>query len=221
MHPSLIKIDSLQAHLGSPGREWLRIALASSAPDRDAFLVAFAAAGRKLGTSPPEAGDQAGAGDAGPAWLLTAAPADEIGRVALLLRGAERFAPDAFVALVGECFRTGDNREKRSVLRSLALLPQPPRFVELAATACRTSVQTVFEGIACENPYPAAHFSEPQFNQMVLKSLFVGVALERIVGLDARITPELARMAADYASERRAAGRSVPADIGLLIGGSS
>ena len=51
---------------------------------------------------------------------------------------------------------------------------------------------------------------------MVLKALFVGVAVDRIVGLDGRLTPELARMAADYASERRAAGRSVPSDIARL-----
>jgi hypothetical protein len=51
---------------------------------------------------------------------------------------------------------------------------------------------------------------------MVLKTLFLGVALERILGLDRRKTAELARMAEDYASERKAAGRSVPADIGRL-----
>jgi hypothetical protein len=31
------------------------------------------------------------------------------------------------------------------------------------------------------------------------------------------VTEELARMAADYASERRAAGRAVPADLDLLM----
>jgi hypothetical protein len=76
----------------------------------------------------------------------------------------------------------------------------------------------VFEAIACENPYPAAHFPELNFNQMVLKALFTGVALERVIGLDGRVTPELARMANDYASERRAAGRSVPADIWRVTG---
>jgi hypothetical protein len=48
---------------------------------------------------------------------------------------------------------------------------------------------------------------------MVLKALFTGVALDRIVNLDDRLNPELARMASDYASARRAAGRSVPADL--------
>lgn len=48
---------------------------------------------------------------------------------------------------------------------------------------------------------------------MVLKARFTGVALERIIGLKKRATPELRRMAADYASERGAAGRSVPKDV--------
>jgi hypothetical protein len=50
----------------------------------------------------------------------------------------------------------------------------------------------------------------------VLKSFFTGVAIRRIEGLATRRTPELGRMAEAYASERRAAGRSVPADLGLV-----
>ena len=41
------------------------------------------------------------------------------------------------------------------------------------------------------------------------------IAIGRIVGLRGRMNPELARMASDYAAERRAAGRSVPPDIAL------
>jgi hypothetical protein len=79
-------------------------------------------------------------------------------------------------------------------------------------------VDPVFEAIACENPYPAAYFPELNFNQMVLKAAFIGIALERILGLDARVTPELSRMGSDYASERRAAGHPVPADLSRLTG---
>ena len=87
----------------------------------------------------------------------------------------------------------------------------------IALDACRSSTQPVFEAIACENPYPAAYFPEASFNQMALKAVFTGVALARILGLASRRTPELARMAADYADERRAAGRPVPSDLGDLI----
>jgi hypothetical protein len=54
-----------------------------------------------------------------------------------------------------------------------------------------------------------------------LKALFNKVALARIQGLADRANPELARMASDYAAERRAAGRSVPNDIGLAITGGT
>ena len=54
---------------------------------------------------------------------------------------------------------------------------------------------------------------------MVLKALFIGVAPSRVSsGSRAGVTPELVRMAADYAAERRAAGRTVPADIACLLG---
>jgi len=39
-----------------------------------------------------------------------------------------------------------------------------------------------------------------------------------VVGLETRLNPELSRMARDYAAERTAAGRTVPADIALAIG---
>jgi hypothetical protein len=51
---------------------------------------------------------------------------------------------------------------------------------------------------------------------MVRQALVTGVALDRVVGLGARVTPELVRMANEYAAERRAAGRSVPADLDYI-----
>ena len=68
-----------------------------------------------------------------------------------------------------------------------------------------------------ENRYPAAHFADANFNQLVIKAFFTGVAVDRIVGLERRKSDELRRMAADYASERRAAGRAVPNDLDLVL----
>jgi hypothetical protein len=151
-------------------------------------------------------------------WPLEGWGLDDLGRVTLLLLAAARPGPGRLYELVDDCYRHGDTRERQAVLRALPLLPEAERFLPLGVDACRTSVQPLFEAMACENPYPAAHFPELNFNQMVLKALFTGVALKRIVGLDRRLTPDLARMASDYAGERRAAGRSVPSDIGLVTG---
>jgi hypothetical protein len=109
-------------------------------------------------------------------------------------------------------FEAGELGEQESVLRTLSLLPEPERFLETGLQAGRTNTRRVFEALACENPYPAAHFPELNFNQLVLKAIFMEVPVSRIEDLARRITPELRRMAAAYASERRAAGRTVPDD---------
>ncbi|HJU42638.1 MAG TPA: EboA domain-containing protein [Vicinamibacterales bacterium] len=123
----------------------------------------------------------------------------------------------AFVTAALECFEQGDAREQQSWLRAIALWPEGDAFLPHAIDACRTNIVPVFEALACENPYPAAHFPDRNFNQVVLKAMFNNIALSRIVGLNARLNTELTRMARDYAAERTAAGRSVPADIDLVI----
>ena len=212
----------VDAHASPAVSEWLTGALRSArAPlDRAGFAAAFALASRRAGRdapAPPPA-DVARLAAAGVGWPVAHWGLDGLARAALLLQAAAALTPGELETLVDECFLGGDTRERQAVLRTLALLPDPNRFVPLAVDACRTSVQPVFEAIACENPYPARHFPEPSFNQMVLKAVFIEVAVGRILGLEARITPELRRMAADYASERRAAGRSVPADVARLRG---
>jgi len=224
--PPLQTADGLlalvHAHAGPEGRAWLAGALATArAPlDRAGFATAFALAARRAGrTEPrPTASELAQLQATGVTWPVALWGLDGLSRAGLLLHAAAALPPGELEALVEECFLGGDTRERQAVLRTLALLPDPGRFVPLAVDACRTSVQPVFEAIACENPYPARHFPEASFNQMVLKAVFIEVAVGRILGLEARITPELRRMAADYASERRAAGRTVPADVDLLLG---
>jgi hypothetical protein len=204
-------------------REWLArtCAAIAGAPDRGALLEGFTAATRRLGRArlAPTEEEIARLAGAGVSWPIGAWGADELGRIALLVAAAAHWPEDDLSALVEECYRQGDGAERQAVLRALPLLPAPERFLETAVDACRSHIQPLFEAIACENPYPARYFPELNFNQMVLKALFTGVALARVIGCDGRVTSELSRMAADYASERRAAGRSVPPDIGMLTGG--
>lgn len=143
---------------------------------------------------------------------------DDTARAALLLAasGGVRDA-DRGVALAMACYENGDAREQQSWLRALSLLPDPARFLHAAIDACRTNIVPLFESIACDNPYPARHFPERNFNQMVLKALFNSIAIERISGLTSRFNEELSRMADDYVSEREAAGRTVPVDIWLAL----
>jgi hypothetical protein len=161
---------------------------------------------------------------AGVARRLRAAGADgavdtglvERARAALLRTALSALPESAHVELVREVYRRGDSAERSAVLRTLMLRPTAERVAPIAIEACRSNVQVVFEAVACENPYAARYFPAEAFQQLVLKALFTGVPLARIEGLEARRTPDLARMAAGYASELRAAGRPVSADIEQL-----
>ena len=214
--------ELVDRRLEPPAREWLArtSATVGAEPDRGALLEAFTAATRRLGRArlAPTEEEVARLGGAGVSWPIGTWGVDEVGRILLLVAAATHWPEAELEALVEEGYRQGDGAERQAVLRALPLLPAPERFLGIAVDACRSHIQPLFDAIACENPYPALHFPELNFNQMVLKALFTGVPLERILGLEGRLTPELSRMAADYASERRAAGRSVPPDIGRLTG---
>ena len=207
----------LSARRPGAAEHLLRDATVAGGPfDGIAFELTFAAGGRRLGEAPLGAGASV-SDDAGHTWSVAGWGLDELGRALLVVAGVARLDHDEQPAWIEGLHRAGALRERQAILRALALLPEPMRFLPIALDACRTSTQPVFEAIACENPYPAAYFPEASFNQMALKAVFTGVALARILGLAGRRTPELARMAADYADERRAAGRPVPSDLGDLI----
>jgi hypothetical protein len=125
------------------------------------------------------------------------------------------------VAVVEDLYRTGETRERQALLRVLAYLPDPARFTALAVDSVRANVLPELEAIACENPFPVRHFDELAFNQLVMKSLFNGISLRRIEGLVERRSAELRRMVSGYASERRAAGRPVPDDVGYVLDGGT
>jgi hypothetical protein len=185
-----------------------------SAPQSVGFRALYASVPRRLGAlaersveAPAELAEATR-----PHWNLT-----DYTRAALV---ASAFAtqPDEWQAAAHlRLFEAGEIGEQVSLLRTLPLLPEPARFLETGLQACRTNARSVFEAMVCENPFAAQHFPALNFNQAVLKAIFMEVSARRIEGLDARITPELQRMAAGYKSERLAAGRTVPVDIDYLI----
>jgi len=142
----------------------------------------------------------------------------ELGRAALLVTALSALPLKEHAPLVQTLYSKGDLWEQRAVLRALPVLPEPERFLATAVDACRTNVVSVFEGIACHNPYPERHFPDSAYNQLVLKAVFLEVPLAGVLGLGTRARPELARMARDYAAERRAAGRVIPPDLARIPG---
>ena len=181
------------------------------------LLMKYTMASRTVGTGALAASHDARIRSAGwPADVpLTSWTRTDAARFELLADLAGREDARTFEQAALACFTEGDAGEQTSWCRAVSLLPAPERFLAAVTDACRTNILPLFESTACENPYPARYFPELNFNQMVLKAMFNGVALARIAGLSARRNAELSRMSADYAAERTAAGRSVPADIAL------
>lgn len=183
----------------------------------DGFSAAFAALGWRLRRIPLALleAERTALGEAGLAAPECVSLAD-LARARLLRHGLLALPAEGRAEWLQELFRSGDNAEREAVLKVLLLLPEPQRYVETALDACRSAIQTTVAAITCGNAYPARYFSPEAFRGMVLKALHLGLPLAGIHGLNERRDGELARMAADYASELRAAGRPVPADIVLL-----
>jgi hypothetical protein len=198
---------------GGAARAWLDEQLAvAGEPAR--FAAGFAAASRRLGRAEISQAAAAAITAAGLRWPVTGA--DACGRAALVLAAVAALPAERCVEFVRDLVRRGEVGERQAVLRVLAALPAPERFVEVAIDACRSNVETVFRAIACDNDYPARHFPAAAFHQLVIKALFVGAPVARIAGLAARTTPELVRMVDAYVSERTAAGRPIPDDVALI-----
>lgn len=200
-----------------PAAAWIGEALErSSDPSSPGFRALHASVPRRLKKAAqlrPEAPPSL-AGVARPHltwtdWVRAALVATVLGRVP----SADQ--PAALLRL----FDGGEIGEQESLLRVLPLLEEPARYVETGLMGGRTNARRVFEAIACENPYPTAHFPDLYLNQLVMKAIFIEVPVSRIERLCDRFGPELARMLEAYESERLAAGRPVPADVELLLGG--
>lgn len=141
----------------------------------------------------------------------------DAGRVYLVL-SIYRGDDASFAALVAEFLKTAEISELIAILRSLPVLPAAAHLIPIAAEGVRSAMLPVFEAVAHRNPFPARHFSEEQWNQMVVKALFIGSTLAPIVGLDERRNADLATILIDYAHERWAAGRSVSPELWRCVG---
>ncbi|GAB3874253.1 EboA domain-containing protein [Terrabacter terrigena] len=121
------------------------------------------------------------------------------------------------VGVVRRLYEQGDAAERRAVLLSLAELDAPGRSNAIGDSALpivRDALRTNDTRLvaAALGPYAATHLDDDAWRQAVLKVLFTGIAVDQVAGLAERADAELARMVRDYAAEREAAGRTVPAD---------
>ena len=125
---------------------------------------------------------------------------------------------EAYLERLEKVFNAADIGEAVVLYQSLPLYPHPERFIDRAAEGLRSNMTSVFEAVALRNPFPSEYFEENAWNQLVLKSCFVGSALHRIIGLDARANATLAGILVDYAHERWSAGRTVTPELWRPVG---
>ena len=182
--------------------EWCTEIEATPARIRTRFPAAAREIGRTPGTSPEPGADRV---------------EDDV-RVRLLGALGRGLAgdADALSAEIHDLYRFGDADERRAVLLGLGHLSQVlgDRAVDLLQDALRTNDPRL---VAAAMGTYAARLDDAAWRQAVLKCLFVGVPLRLVAGLEIRADDELHRMVADYAAERRAAGREVPADALPLL----
>lgn len=193
---------ALDRQLTPDAQRWLADAVARVGQDPAAVRTVFPAVGRRCGRGPLTAGWTAA--DAARARLLAALP----------LRGA------ALAEEITALHRYGDAAEQRAVLRSLAPLDEADAsFADLGLPLVRAALRGNDTDLieAALGPYAARHLDDDGYRQAVLKCVFCGIPLDRVAGLAERADRELARMLADFAHERVAAGRDVPADIWPVV----
>ncbi|CAG6399154.1 EboA domain-containing protein [Streptomyces cocklensis] len=202
--------DVLEGRVADP--DWLADAVDRVARDPDAVAALFPAAGRRCGRGPLP--DEALGRDAGPdaapdpvGWTV-----DDAARVLLLT--ALPLHGTALAGQVDALYRYGSADEKRAVLRALPLLDLGSAGVDILHDALRTNDTRLVA--AAVGPY-ARHLDDRMWRQAVLKCVFMEIPLTAVADLDRRADGELGRMLGDLADERRAAGRTIPADAGILL----
>ncbi|HEX4985358.1 MAG TPA: EboA domain-containing protein [Burkholderiales bacterium] len=219
MTPRELLRQWLDARLAPEARSWLAEAAGRIAGGGDADLYrSISLVPRKVGKAdlalPAAELSRASAARAG--WDPSDWSQDQAARIYLLLSSGADGA--TFSRRLDQLCVTADIGELVAFYRGLPLYPDQPRYALRAAEGVRTSMKAVFEAVAHRNPYPSEQFDEPAWNQMVLKTLFIGTTLDPVVGLDRRANAVLARMACDYAHERWSAGRPVSPELWRCVG---
>lgn len=139
----------------------------------------------------------------------------QVARIYLVLQLP--FQNEAWLAILQQLFETGDMYEQQALYAALPLLPNAEGLLPRAIEGCRTNMSLIFDAIALRNPFPARFFPEANWNQLVLKAIFMQRPLYLIQDLDRRRNEALAAMAIDFAHERWAAGRTVMPEVWRLL----
>lgn len=118
---------------------------------------------------------------------------------------------------LAQLITAADDEEKASIVKALSELDKEAILLDIVIDLTRTNSVDLFAALALKNSYPAAHFPELHFNQLIMKALFSQLNIGLVIGLQERKNGELTRMAQDYKNERIAANRPVPDSLQLAL----
>lgn len=206
-------LDLLRQHAEPGAMSWLDEFLASQSEafQLRPFYYAFSGATRRFPKTPLPADLSLPAG-APEGFTLAGWSVDQLARTVLLLSLAEQ-PRETYVETLQTLLDTADMREAAAIYRAFPLLPEPSALVPMAREGLRTNIVSVFDAIALDNPWPAAHLDEEGWNQMVLKAFFLSRPVYHIQGLEQRANPALVEALSNYAHERWAANRPVSPEL--------
>jgi hypothetical protein len=148
-------------------------------------------------------------------FSVTGFSSDRVGRIWLILQLAAE-NKTSYLQTINQLFLSAEMNELVALYSALPVFAYPQDWESRCAEGIRTNIASVLEAIVYENPYPAEYLSEAEWNQMILKAIFTGKEINRIIGLDERANPALSYMLIDYAHERQSAGRTVDPQLWRL-----
>ncbi|NWB27860.1 EboA domain-containing protein [Pseudomonas gingeri] len=190
--------------LDESARQWWQQARDRLARQPDANTVALLSSQYKRGPGQHIPGNSA--------WTHT-----QLAHVLLLAQALEHQAEAERLPLLQQLFRWADDQEKIALLKALDWLDSHGSCLGLALQAGRTNNSQVFAAIALDNPYPARHYDERAFHQLILKALGMGLDVRRTEGLAQRRGHTLNQLALDLLEEQLAADRAVSAGLPHVI----
>ncbi|MER2492448.1 EboA domain-containing protein [Catenovulum sediminis] len=114
-------------------------------------------------------------------------------------------------------YQFADESEKCALLKGLNWLDASGDAVQIAIRAARCNSLVEFSALALDNPYPSSFFPALNYNQLVLKAIFMGLDISKVINLQTRLNQNLSNMCFAYLIEQALAQRTPPASIWLAI----
>ena len=212
-------LSLLDVRAPADGLAWLRDTAGGIAAGDVDIHVAFPGVSRRIGRGGlgPPAGAQlevtvAGARSSVPlaAWRI-----DDAARALLILAAARR-DPGAAPGLVRTLYERGDARERIGALRALSLIGEVPGAADALPAvldAVRTNQGEIFEAAVCENAFTSTLLPDHELRKAILKAVFVGLSIRRVLRLEERADATLTWSLLDLVTEREAASRPIAPEL--------